>query len=75
MKVISSIKTMIAATTLMLSGRYVAAFSSRSSFTGSAILRHQQQASVSKCSARCYSRSTTTMKLQTAIVGLPNVGT
>jgi len=74
MKVISSIKTMIAATTLMLSGRYVAAFSSRSSFTGSAILRHQQQASVSKCSARCYSRSTTTMKLQTAIVGLPNVG-
>jgi len=77
MNAISSIQIMIAATTLMLSGRYVAAFSSRSSFTGSIILRHQQQASVSNtCSTRCYSRSTctTTMKLQTAIVGLPNVG-
>merc|ERR1712238_288350 len=75
MNAISSIQIMIAATTLVLSGRYVAAFSSRSSFTGSVILRHKQQASVSnKCSTRCYSRSTTTMKLQTAIVGLPNVG-
>lgn len=60
---------MIAATaTFMVSGRYVAAFSSRSSFTG--VTSH-----IAKCNTRSYSRSTTTMKLQTAIVGLPNVGT
>lgn len=39
------------------------AFSSRSSFTGS-----------TGVAARTYSKSTMTMKLQTAIVGLPNVG-
>lgn len=59
---------MIAATaTFMFSGRHVAAFSSRSSFTG-------VTSSIAKCNTRSYSRTTTTMKLQTAIVGLPNVG-
>ncbi|KAG7364462.1 GTP-binding protein YchF [Nitzschia inconspicua] len=43
----------------------VTAFSSRSSFTRSSQPFH---------SKRAYSRSTMTMKLQTAIVGLPNVG-
>jgi hypothetical protein len=58
--------TMIAAAFLLTtSGRYAAAFSSRSSAftrtTNCLMKRH-------------FSRSTMTMKLQTAIVGLPNVG-
>mmetsp|Transcript_9674 Transcript_9674/g.15515 ORF Transcript_9674/g.15515 Transcript_9674/m.15515 type:complete len:412 (+) Transcript_9674:102-1337(+) len=47
---------------LRSSGHYAAAFSSRSAFTRSTITK------------RTFSRSTMTMKLQTAIVGLPNVG-
>jgi len=61
---------MIAATTLLFtnSGRFAVAFSSRSSFAGSMIRNHQ------RTDMRSYSRTATTMKLQTAIVGLPNVG-
>jgi GTP-binding protein YchF len=50
---------------LKTTGRYAAAFSSKSSFVRSPT--HQ-------FTKRAYSRSTMTMKLQTAIVGLPNVG-
>lgn len=66
--------TMITAVTVMYtaSARYACGFSSRSSFAGS-ILRGQHRSSV-KGATRTYSRTTTTMKLQTAIVGLPNVG-
>lgn len=62
--------TMIAATivSFSISGRSVVAFSSRSSFSGAVMRGHWQTAK------RSYSRTTTTMKLQTAIVGLPNVG-
>jgi len=62
--------TMIAATTFLFtaSGRYAGAFSSRSSFAGS-MMQH-----FSKSATRSYSGTITTMKLQTAIVGLPNVG-
>jgi GTPase involved in cell partitioning and DNA repair len=69
-----ALTTMIAATTALFttSGRYVGAFSSRSSFAGSMIRSYQQPHA--KSAARSYSRTTTTMKLQTAIVGLPNVG-
>jgi len=54
------------------SRRYACAFSSRSSFAGSVMRSHQP--SVLKSQTRTYSRTATTMKLQTAIVGLPNVG-
>jgi len=66
--------TMIATTTLLFttSGRYAGAFTSRSSFAGSMMRSHQRP--ISKSVTRSYSRTTTTMKLQTAIVGLPNVG-
>mmetsp|Transcript_19967 Transcript_19967/g.49692 ORF Transcript_19967/g.49692 Transcript_19967/m.49692 type:complete len:429 (+) Transcript_19967:196-1482(+) len=72
-KAFTTFTTMIAATTVLFStsGRCVAAFSSRSSFAGSMIRSSQR---ISESSARSYSRTTTTMKLQTAIVGLPNVG-
>ena len=58
--------TMITVATVMLttSGRYAHGFSALSSFAGSVL----------KSGIRTYSRTTTTMKLQTAIVGLPNVG-
>ena len=67
-KAFATFTTMIAASTVLFttSGRYVSAFSSRSSFAG--------RRSISKITTRGYSRTTTTMKLQTAIVGLPNVG-
>lgn len=54
--------TMLAAIT-----RHSMAFVSRSSFT-------QTLSPVSRTSTRSYSRTTLNMKLQTAIVGLPNVG-
>ena len=59
-----NLMTMIAATTVLVnvSGRFAAAFSSRSSFAGS------QQRLVLATASRSYSRTTTTMKLQTAIV-------
>ncbi|KAL3919269.1 MAG: hypothetical protein SGILL_003839 [Bacillariaceae sp.] len=57
--------SMISATFLLkTTGRYAAAFSSQSAFTRST---HQ-------ISKRVYSGSSLNMKLQTAIVGLPNVG-
>ena len=56
---------MIAATILLTTTRrFAAAFSSQSAFTRSAY----------QVTRRTFSRSTMTMKLQTAIVGLPNVG-
>jgi GTP-binding protein YchF len=56
---------MIAATILFnSSGRFATAFSSQSTFTRSAY----------QVTKRTFSKSTITMKLQTAIVGLPNVG-
>ncbi len=72
-KAFATFTMMIAATTVLFntSARRVAAFSSSSSFAGSMIRNSQQ---ISKIAARSYSRTTTTMKLQTAIVGLPNVG-
>ena len=73
-KTFATFTTMIAVTSVLFttSGRYVGAFSSRSSFAGN-VMRSTQQA-IAKTATRSYSRTTTTMKLQTAIVGLPNVG-
>lgn len=70
-KVFANFTRMIAATTVLfnVSGRFAGAFSSRSVFTGS-----MRSIQLSKSATRSYSRTTTTMKLQTAIVGLPNVG-
>jgi ribosome-interacting GTPase 1 len=72
-KAFANFTRMIAATTVLfnVSGRYAGAFSSRSVFTGS---MRSIQRPISKSATRSYSRTTTTMKLQTAIVGLPNVG-
>lgn len=73
-KAFATFTTMIAATSVLFtsSGRHVAAFSTRSSFAGS-LMRSTYQ-TIAKGTTRSYSRTTTTMKLQTAIVGLPNVG-
>ena len=70
--------TMIAVTTTILmttSGiRYAGAFSSRSSFAGRSMMKIRQRAT-SSGAARSFSHSKVmTMKLATAIVGLPNVG-
>lgn len=59
---------MLLATTTIV--RQSMAFVSRSSFTGRMSTNIQQQTSC----ARSYTRSSLNMKLQTAIVGLPNVG-
>mmetsp|Transcript_22496 Transcript_22496/g.49003 ORF Transcript_22496/g.49003 Transcript_22496/m.49003 type:complete len:411 (-) Transcript_22496:54-1286(-) len=53
---------------LVYSARRCVGFTSRSSFTRTFAPTQQQQGS------RSYSRTTLSMKLQTAIVGLPNVG-
>jgi ribosome-binding ATPase len=52
---------------------FVSSFSSSSSFTGRVVLQWGSSGSKS-VSVRSYCRSTLSMKLQTAIVGLPNVG-
>jgi GTPase involved in cell partitioning and DNA repair len=53
---------------LVYSARRCVGFTSRSSFTRTFAPTQQQHGS------RSYSRTTLSMKLQTAIVGLPNVG-
>ena len=65
---------MFTAVTVMFttSRRYACGFSSGSSFAGSVMRSYQLP--VSKSAVRTYSRTGITMKLQTAIVGLPNVG-
>jgi len=74
----ASLITMLAVTTTILmttSGiRYAGAFSSRSSFAGRSMMKIRQRAT-SSGAARSFSHSKVmTMKLATAIVGLPNVG-